>query len=265
MAKSLSRVAEKRGRRVDCYVKFDTGMGRIGFLPDDFTAVMARLRTLSGIRIAGIVSHLACADEEGAATGRQINAMNRLLTMTEASESCNSLANSAGTLYHHASHLQWVRPGIMLYGASPAHPRRDFRQDGLAPVVRWLTRIIQIRQVPKGTPLGYGHTHVTQRAARIAQIPVGYGDGYSRYLGNRGHVLIAGRKAPIVGRICMDLTAVDITHLPEVATGELVTLLGRDGSEFIGIEDMALWMETIPDEVICGLGKRLPRHYGVFS
>jgi alanine racemase len=261
-AKELNRAALAANKMVTCYIKIDTGMGRIGFSTDGFYAAIKELYALSGLNIAGVVSHLACGDEDekGEVTSSQISKMQSLLASVEVG-SFNSLANSAGTLYHPSSHLQWVRPGIMLYGASPAYPRRSFLQDGLVPVVRWLSRIIQVAEFAKGTPLGYGHSFITKKPSKIAQIPVGYGDGYSRQLSNKRYVLIAGKKAPIVGRVCMDLTAVDITDIPDVKTGDLVTLLGGDGGEFISIETMADWLETIPYEVICRLGKRLPRYY----
>jgi alanine racemase len=265
-AQALNQAALDLNRRVACYIKVDTGMARIGFSHSHLPQVLQQIKTLSALQVLGIVSHLACGDEgeEGRVSLDQIQRMKRLSTLPEVEQlgaHSHSLANSAGTLYHPQSHHNWVRPGIMLYGASPAYPDRSYQEDGLSPVVSWLSQIIQVRKLAPNTPLGYGHTFVTQRASRIAQIPVGYGDGYCRRLGNRAQVLISGHKAPVVGRVCMDLTAVDITDLPEAVVGSRVTLLGRDGAEFIGIEEMASWMETIPYEVICGLGKRLPRYY----
>jgi alanine racemase len=233
-AHSLNKAALKAGRRITCFVKVDTGMGRMGFPRQNFSNIIKELLTLPGLHIPGIVSHFACADEgeQGEVTQGQVAAMQSVLMEAEAATikpGFHALANSAGILYHPDSHLNWVRPGIMLYGASPAHPLRSHREDGISPVVKWLSQIIQIRSVPANTALGYGHTYTTQKPSRIAQIPVGYGDGYARLLSNRGHVLIAGKKAPIIGRVCMDLTTVDITHISDAHTGSRVTLLGQDG------------------------------------
>ncbi|MBF0448567.1 MAG: alanine racemase [Magnetococcales bacterium] len=265
-ARSLSRFAQSRQRRVGCYVKVDTGMGRIGFPAPELARAVAVIQALPGLRLLGIVSHLAWGDEEPSATvsAGQISQMQTLLAQPEIeriSKAHHSLANSAGILYHSRSHLDWVRPGIMLYGASPAHPRRHAQEEGLVAVVRWLSRIIQVRTVEAGTPLGYGHSHICRKKTIIAQIPVGYGDGYNRLLSNRGAVLIHGKRASVLGRVCMDLTSIDITEIPEARTGSLVTLLGADRTDFIGIEQMAGWMQTIPYEVICNLGKRLARRY----
>ena len=270
LARALDRAARVRNRRITCYVKVDSGMGRLGFAQDQLLAILQELQSLSALNIAGIVSHLACGDEagQGEVTPGQIAVMQKLLTLPPVQNIAagqHSLANSAGTLYYPESHLQWVRPGIMLYGASPAFPQRTYRDDGLVPVVRLLSRIIQIKTFPPGTPLGYGHTYKTAKTTKIAQIPIGYGDGYSRSLSNRGHVLLNGQRAPIVGRVCMDLTAIDISYLPNIELGQLVTLLGQDGADFIGIEDLASLMGTIPYEVICGLSKRLPRYYPNFD
>ncbi|MBF0455768.1 MAG: alanine racemase [Magnetococcales bacterium] len=265
-AHSLSREAVACKRQVPCYVKVNTGMGRIGFPPEQLATLLPTLQALPGLQLLGIVSHLACSDEgeEGRVTSTQIRQFNQALTLLKGENSRkyhHSLANSGGTLYHPDSHFDWVRPGIMLYGASPAFPHRNDQEEGLVSVVRWLSRVIQIRSFPAGTPLGYGHTFTTQKKSLIAQIPVGYGDGYARRLGNLAHVLIAGREAPVVGRVCMDLISVDVTDIPTVEVGSLVTLLGEDGTKRITIEDMARWLETIPYEVICALGKRVPRYH----
>ncbi|MBF0381571.1 MAG: alanine racemase [Magnetococcales bacterium] len=269
-AKALNRLAVALNKKVNCYVKVDTGMGRIGFCRKTFQAAIKEINKMPGLIISGVVSHLACSDEgeNGEVTKSQIKKMHELLAIPELAKSnqgFNSLANSGGILYHPQSHMQWVRPGIMLYGASPAYPSHTSMQDGVVGVVRWLSRIIQVAKVPSGTPLGYGHSYTTTKESKIAQIPVGYGDGYSRRLSNKGYVLIEGTKAPIVGRVCMDITAVDVTHIPDAAVGSLVTILGSDGKEQISIEMMADWIGAIPYEVICGLGKRLPRYYPINS
>ncbi|MBF0194087.1 MAG: alanine racemase [Magnetococcales bacterium] len=265
-AKALNNLAVALNKKVSCYIKVDTGMGRIGFSQKEFVSAIKEIKTMPGIKIAGLVSHLSCSDEEqnGEVTNKQIDTMQEILTapeLVEVNQGFNSLANSGGILYHPNSHMKWVRPGIMLYGASPAYPRLTSKHDGVVGVVNWFSRIIQITQVSAGTPLGYGHSYTTNKTSKIAQIPVGYGDGYSRSLSNKGYVLIAGIKAPIVGRVCMDITAVDVTDIPDAKVGSLVTILGKDGSQQISIEMMASWLDTIPYEVICNIGKRVPRYY----
>lgn len=264
-ARRLHEAALAVGRVVSCFIKVDTGMGRLGFSADTLSETLPALQALSALRPLGLVSHLACGDEGegGQATRRQVARMAAILQQSATwfpEARAHSLANSAGILYHPASHWDWVRPGIMLYGASPAYPQCRAEEEGLVSVVRWVSHILQIRAVPAGTPLGYGHAFVTERNSRIAQIPVGYGDGYLRCLSHRGHMLIRGRKAPVVGRVCMDLTMLDVTDIPEAEVGGRVTLLGEEEGAAISIEEMACWMETIPYEVICLLGRRLPRY-----
>ncbi|MBF0426312.1 MAG: alanine racemase [Magnetococcales bacterium] len=253
------------GRPLRVHIKVDTGMGRMGIAPSEVAAFLAALDRLGDrVRVVGMVSHLACADErQRPETARQLAVLQELLAQPElAGRNLRiSLANSAGLLGYPAARYHWVRPGIMLYGASPFYPEGSWRQLGLRPVVAWRSRIIQLRNMPAGTPLGYGHSVTTTRPSRLAQVPVGYGDGYNRRLGGRGQVLIAGRRAPVIGRVCMDLITVDVTDLPTASVGTPVTLLGRDGAEMIDIEEMATWLGTIPYEVICALGRRLPRRY----
>lgn len=255
--------AMRGGQSVAVHLKIDTGMGRLGVSPEEAPAALASLQRLPGLRVVGLVSHLACADTPDHPANRwQIERLRSVLALPEARGLRVSLANSAGLLALPESCFDWVRPGIMLYGASPLFPARRAKEEGLRPVVSWHSTVVQVRSAPAGAPLGYGHTAVTQRPSRIAQLPVGYGDGYCRCLGNGvGQVLVAGRRAPVVGRVCMDLLAVDVTELPGVAVGDEVTLLGEDGDDFIGIEEMAHWCHTIPYEVICRLTARNTRLY----
>ncbi|MBF0342341.1 MAG: alanine racemase [Magnetococcales bacterium] len=261
-ARRLSHLRASTAPPIPVHVKIDTGMGRVGFDPNQLPEVIAELQKLPGIRLHSILSHLARADEtEGVQTTReQLNRLEQAVAPFR-QEVRLSLANSAGLLGSPATRLDWVRPGIMLYGASPFYPLRTWQEDHLRPVVRWLTHVLSIRQVPAGTPLGYGHEFVTRRESRIALLPVGYADGYGRMLKGRARILTHGRSAPVVGRISMDLTLTDVTGIPEVKAGSRVTLLGADGEEFIGIEEMADWMDTIPYEVLCRFGPRLPRHH----
>ncbi|MBF0294960.1 MAG: alanine racemase [Magnetococcales bacterium] len=257
-ARALSRRCGERAAPVLVHVKVDTGMGRMGFPRAKISAVLEELRSLPGIRVASILSHLARGDE--LAGEESLRQAERLEGAGDATLP-RSLANSAGLLGHACTRLAWSRPGIMLYGASPFFPGRTWREDGLRPVVRWLTRVVAVREVEAGTPLGYGHDFVTRRASRIGVLPVGYADGYSRCMQGRAQVLIDGLRAPVVGRISMDLTLVDLTDHAGAGIGALVTLLGEQGEGFIGIEEMAEWMGTIPYEVLCRLGARVPRRH----
>ncbi|MBF0614880.1 MAG: alanine racemase [Magnetococcales bacterium] len=264
-AHRLSRLRGPQDPPLIVHVKIDTGMGRIGFDAEQLHPVMTELDRLPGIRVHSLLSHFAWADEAAGQTATR----NQLQRFHQAHASLGvrgaalqlSCANSAGLLAYPEARLSWVRPGIMLYGASPFHPYRTAQMDGLRPVVRWITHVLSIRQVPSGTPLGYGHEYVTQRPSRIALLPVGYADGYPRILKGHAQILTHGQRAPVVGRISMDLTLVDVTDIPQAVTGSRVTLLGADGDGFIGIEEMADWSATIPYEVICRFGMRVPRHH----
>lgn len=247
------------------HLKVDTGMARLGFPVDEAVEILRTLEALPGLRVVGLVSHLACADERhNPVTAQQARRFQELRSHPEIARRGlrASLANSAGLLGHPQTRFDWVRPGILLYGASPFFPLSDWRREGLAPVVHWHSQVVQVRTLEAGTPMGYGHTWRAVKPCQIAQIRVGYGDGYSRRLSNRGEVLIRGCRVPVIGRVCMDLIAVDVTPLSQqVQPGDPVTLLGQDGEAFIGIEEMAHWMETIPYEVICRHAPRAERRY----
>lgn len=264
-ARRLSRLRDADAPLFPVHVKIDTGMGRVGCAPDELPAMVAALDRLPGLKLDSVLSHLARADEEAGIE----TTLGQARTLRAALDALGprgqglrlSLANSAGLLGTPLARFDWVRPGIVLYGASPFYPRRSWQDDGLRPVVRWLTHVLSVRDVPAGTPLGYGHEFVTTRPSRIALLPVGYADGYGRVLKGRAKILTHGRQASVVGRISMDLTLADVTDIPACRTGSRVTLLGADGAGFIGIEEMAGWMETIPYEVLCRLGPRMPRRH----
>lgn len=274
---ALSRAAGSE--TVSVFLKVDTGMGRLGFAPKEVAAAVAQIKALPGLALAGMVSHLACADQpDHPANDEQCLCFREVLQQqhplppphsnrtgttgtTGMMSGRASLANSAALLSRPETHFSWVRPGIMLYGASPFFPANAGRDVGLRSVVRWCTRILQVQNVSAGTAIGYSQTFITRKPARIALLPVGYADGYNRLLSNRAVVLLAGRRVPVVGRVSMDLIAIDSTALPSAGVGHLVTLLGQDGSERIDVEDMASWRQTIPYEVLCDLGRRLPRRY----
>ena len=258
---ALSRAAHSW--TIPIFLKVDTGMGRLGIAREEVAAAVAQIKALPGLTLAGIVSHLACADQtDHPANREQLQYFREALACSGAEAKTQaSLANSAALLTQTETHFSWVRPGIMLYGASPFFPANSGRDIGLRQVVHWRSHILQVRDLPIAASVGYSQTFVTQRPTRIALLPVGYADGYNRFLSNRGMVLLAGRRVPVLGRVSMDLTAIDVSDLPDAAPGHPVTLLGCAGKACIDLEEMASWQETIPYEVLCSLGARLPRCY----
>ena len=257
---ALSRAAAARGVQAAVHLKVDTGMGRLGVPPEDVPAFAAILARAPSIRVTGAFSHLAAADDPADPfTRRQIDLF--LESLDAARERGLKpeeihLANSAAILDHPPAWLSLVRPGLVLYGYPPSSKMTPLE---VRPVLSLKTRIIYIKDVAPGTSLGYGRTFVAARTTRVASLALGYDDGLPRLASNRGHVLVRGRPAPIVGRISMDLTTVDVTDVPGAALGDEVTVIGGSGAERIGVDRIAVWAETIPWEVLCGIGSRVPR------
>jgi alanine racemase len=263
LAAALARAARAAGRRAAVHLKVDTGMGRIGLRPEEAGPLAARLQKLPGISVAGVFTHFAHADGRDkrllreqwrclqTATGAVRKAWPRALLHA---------ANSAAVIESPETHADMVRPGLMLYGLYPS-PRLRSRVR-LRPALRWRTSIVEIKTVPAGTGLSYGHTFLTRGRSRIATLAVGYADGYSRALSNRGRVLVRGRRCPIVGRVCMDMCLADVTRVPGAVVGDEVVLLGRQGANTIGADDLAATLGTISYEIVCAIGPRVPRHYG---
>jgi alanine racemase len=167
------------------------------------------------------------------------------------------LANSAATITLPAAYFDMVRPGIMLYGVYPSPEMAS--QISLKPVLTWKTRILQLKKVPPESSISYGQTFITKRESMVATLPVGYADGYPRLLSNRGQVLVSGQCAPVIGRVCMDLTMIDVTDIRGVQQGDEVVLLGRQGDAEISADEMAAWVNTISYEILTSIGARVPR------
>ena len=245
----------------EIHIKLDSGMGRMGFVAADLERLGEVIRGLDGVRVGGIYTHFANAsDLDDPFTLEQLerfDAMNARLRELGIEAPLHHLANSAAIVRGLVRPGEWVRAGIVLYGAEPL----DHESKRLEPLMRWTTRVARLKEIPAGASVGYGRTFVAARPSRIATLPVGYADGYSRRLSNAAEVLIGGRRAPIVGRISMDLITVDVTDLPTVAPGDAVTLMGRDGSEEITAEELAAKLGTISYEILCDVGKRVPRVY----
>jgi alanine racemase len=257
----LSRLAGIRQMEVGLHLKLDAGMGRQGVLPADFVHLVRAVQALPHLRLDGVIAHLPLADERESSNSAQV-----LTTFIETTAQlaqlvpekyCLHLANSGGIFYVAGARLDMVRPGIALYGYYPDGQagRAAAPKPRLQPAMRFSTRIIQVRQIPAGSGLGYNHLFTTSRPSTIAVLPVGYDDGYLRCLSNKAQVLIGGKRAPTVGRISMNLTLVDVTGLPPVQVGDEAVLLGRQGEEEITADDIAGWMNTISYEVLCLFGK----------
>lgn len=262
-ALALDAAARSAGTRAPVHLKVDTGMGRLGLPPGEAAEFAAWIAELGGLRLEGVFSHLAAADESDLAFARrQLADFLEVLAALEARRlrvPLRHLANTAATMTLPETHLDLVRNGIGVYGLHPA-PAVPRTVD-LRPAMSLRTRVAQIKEVGPGVPLSYGATFVTRRRSRIATLPVGYGDGYPRLLSNRGEVLLRGRRAPIVGRVCMDMTLVDATDVPGVEGGDEAVLFGRQGGAFLGAEEVAEAVGTIHYEITCGVGARVPREY----
>ena len=262
-AEILSAEAKKIEKTIPVHLKVDTGMGRIGVHYQDVTGFVTTLRNYENLKIEGVASHFATADEEDASfVEEQLQrfswSVEQLGKIGVTPTYCH-VANSAALFRQPAAHFNVVRPGIMLYGSYPSPLFRE--KISLRAVMSWKSRVADLKSVPAGFPISYGRTYVADRASRIAAIPVGYADGYSRLLSNRGEVLIKGRRAAVVGRVCMDWTMVDVTQIPDVGVGDEVVLLGRQMDEAITAEELSERIGTIPYEVLCSVGKRVPRIY----
>lgn len=265
MVKDLASEAVRQGKTAKIHIKIDTGMSRLGFIDSiDSLNVIKKISTLEGIYIDGIFSHFAKADEtDRSSTKEQIKRFDEFYKLLK-DEGINipirHMSNSAGMIEYPEAEYDMVRCGILTYGI---YPSEDVNHNSmnLIPAMELKSHVIYIKEVPAGTGISYGSTYITERKTKVATIPVGYADGYSRNMSNIGKVIIRGRYAPIIGRICMDYFMVDVTDIEDVSQGDVVTLLGREGECDISVEKLAHWFHSFPYEIICTVGKRIPRVY----
>ena len=263
IAEKLSRISIEQGTVTPVHIKVDTGMTRLGVWCKDLTDFSEELLPLKGIRPEGIFTHLAVADQpDQPFTDEQIK------RFRDAVDQCRQridfrgvvhIANSGALLGKKGLDCDMVRPGILLYGSPPAAgwpAAASFK-----PVMSFKSRVIQVRTVPRGTSVSYGRTYTSPDKKTIATVPVGYDDGYSRLLSNTGEMLIRGQRVRIVGRVCMNLTMVDVTAVGRIAVGDEVVLLGEQGKERITAEEIAERIGTISYEVYCTIGKSNRRVY----
>ena len=256
-AKRLADVARTLKRRVDCHVKVDTGMGRIGASPEAALGIVRYLSRLKAARVQGLYTHLACAESDAAFTAEQLKRFRRVVDALSREGLRPPLvhaANSAGALRRPASRFDLVRPGLAAYGLFA-----DFE-----PVLTLKSKIVFLKTVAKGTSVSYGASWRAKRPTRLATLPIGYGDGYARALSNRADVLVGGRRCPVVGSVTMDQVMVDVTGAPGARVGDDAVLIGRQGRAEIRAEELARLCGTIPYETATALSSRVPR-VGVFS
>lgn len=259
----LSEAVRNLNTAYPIHIKVETGMGRLGLRMRDVESLIQTLPLHGPIQLEGLMTHLADTDgTEDTATEEQLATFRRIVHQIEQRGRRIPLihaTNSAGLIRFPHSHFSLVRPGIMLYGYHTLP--KSVPAPALQPVLSLRTTIAQIRTVEPGGTVSYNRTFVAKRQSRIAVLPIGYADGYSRRLSNRGMVLVHGHRVPVVGLVCMDMMMVDVTAVPDTQVGDDVILIGRQGQDAIWADELAEWTDTIPYEVLCGIGARVPRVY----
>ena len=262
-ATALSRAAVAAGKQAEVHVKVDTGMGRLGVMPRDLAGFVKELDTLPGISVQGVMSHFPESDVPDSSSTRDgFSTFEQACSLLAGRENfVRHIANSGAVLNFPDTNCDMVRAGISLYGYHPFGKQPENGSDGnrLIPAMTFSTQIIQVKDLPKGAGISYGHTYRAERDMRIAVLPVGYEDGFSRILSNRGEVLIHGRKVPVRGRICMNICMVDITGIDGVQVGDEAVLLGRQGDAVITADDIAEKTGSISYEVLCLFGNNNKR------
>ena len=259
--KALSQAAVKYKKTARVHIKIDTGMRRLGIKPDGALDFIKRIKKMNNIEIQGLYTHFAAADENKSYTEMQFAQYKRVADEVEKEGihvPLKHMANSAAILDLPYTYLDMVRPGITIYGLFPLPGSK--RTIKLKPVTKFKTKIIFIKKVRAGESIGYGRAYTTTKETLVATLPVGYADGYPRLLSGRGEVLVRGRRATIIGRICMDLCMIDVTDIPGVQVGDEVVLWGRQKGEKISVEEIAEKTRTINCEIICMVDKpRVPK------
>lgn len=261
IAQALAARLGAGGAPYPVHLKIDTGMGRLGVSPEQVLPLLQAEPFRGPLRLEGLMTHLADADNvDPAYTNSQIERFQTVQAQAAAAGHRIPLthaANSAAMVAYPSARFSLVRPGLMLYGYLSAPPRSA--PVLLSPVMTLSSTVVQVRTLETGQSVSYNRAFIAARKSRIAVLPIGYADGYSRALSNRGEVLLHGKRCPVVGRVCMDMTLVDVTALAAVAPGDEAVLIGRQGGETILATDLAAGLGTIPYEILCGIGPRVPR------
>ena len=276
-AKAYSEISTAAGRPLPVHIKIDSGMGRLGFLPDkwktgdltlaDDSQLIECIRSIASLRdieVEGIYTHFAAADSaDKAYSEKQFNIFTSVLRQLKSEGiefEFRHAANSAATIELPQTHLDMVRPGISIYGFYPSE-EVDKSLVALKPAMALKTRIIQLKKVPAGFNISYGMTYTTDQPTAIATVPLGYADGYSRKLSSTGHMIVNGTRVPIVGRVCMDLTMLDVGAVPDVKMEDEVVAFGRQGDVEISADEVAATLGTINYEIVSSLTARVPKVY----
>ncbi len=258
----INTEAARRHKTASVHIKLDTGMNRIGLRTEEEAAALsAALEQMIHVQATGIYTHFASADEPQADgslndySHQQLERFIKLRSYFDPSIPAH-VANSAMSLLAPEAYFSMIREGISLYGYPPVKTVLSFTH-----ALSWHSEIVHIKEIQKGETIGYGRSYTAEKDMRIATVAVGYGDGYHRTASNKGEMLVGGRRAPIVGRICMDQTMVDVTHIPDAKVGDEVILIGSQQNETITAEEVAQWAGTISYEVLLGITARVPRLY----
>lgn len=263
LARKLSSEAIKQNSLVHIHLKVDTGLYRFGIPPNEALTFCNECYDLPGLYWEGIFSHFSDTDDEHwEKTERQFSLFKDTVGHLEEhgfNFPIKHVGGSTITIERSDMHLNMVRPGIALFGYHPSPSQKSLLT--LTPVMQLATNILSLKDVPAGTPVGYSGNYVTKRDEKLAILPIGLGDGFSRALSNNGYVLVSGKKANIVGNISLDQTVIDVTHIPHVKAGDVVVVIGKMGDEEITAEEIAGWMGSIVDEVLACLTDRVPRVY----
>lgn len=265
MIRQLADAAVRAGAVGKAHIALDTGMTRIGFTPTlESAKLAAKLAKLPQIELEGLFSHFSCADmTDKTYSQMQWERYDRFVELLAAEGieiPVKHLCNSAGIMDFSHHRLDMVRSGIITYGLYPSD-EVDMQALELRAALEWKAHIVNVAEVPEGVAVSYGATYVTRTPRRIATVSIGYGDGYPRNLSNKGWVLVHGRRAPVIGRVCMDQMMIDVTDIEDVRIEDEVTLVGRDGGEYISMEEIAAVAGTFNYEFACNIGKRVPRIY----
>lgn len=271
LVRSLSQEALKQNKSCNVYIEIDTGLGRYGVLPENTKELAKKIKTLPNVRLKGVLSQFSTADARKKDFAfRQLavfeNTLDELQAFSNPAKGgisnpipIKSIANSGAVLDIPASYFNQVRVGHLLYGLYPSSETSESIR--VKPAMSLKSRVLFIKEVEKGTPISYGKTYIARNKTKIATIPLGYADGYSRLLSNKGEVLIRGKRAKVVGRVCMDAFMVDVSHIPDVKVGDEVVVMGKQGKDEITAHDLGKWTNTFAYEIMTRMGKRLPIVY----